>query len=216
MTRTAPAPRPGVRPGRKTLASVVGAACAGLLLVGIPAEESGRVVKASIAADGSATIQHVRGRQYLRAYLDIVGVATACDGITTYQGRKIRKGETFTEAQCTEMLEEELVKHAEGVMRCTPGLALSPDRATELRRVGPRFAATSLAYNVGVGRRAIPAKRIRGRGYCGSTVARRFNAGLYPQGCSALLMWNKAGGRVVRGLDQRRRRELAVCTRRFS
>lgn len=197
---------PTGRPGKKTLAGVVGIATASLLFVSIPADESGRQVDATVAADGTATIRHISGRQYLKVYLDIVGVATACDGITTYQGRPLRKGMAFTEEQCTEMLEEELIKHAEGVMRCTAGLALTIPNVDH-----ERFAAVSLAYNVGVGR-AATAKR-KGAGYCGSTVARRFNERRYREGCDALLMWNKAGGRAIQGLTNRRKRERTVCLR---
>lgn len=179
---------------RKTLASVVGVATAMALLTQIPAEESGRKVAVTIAADGAATVRNISGPQYLRPYLDIVGVATACDGLTSYQGRKITKADHFTEAQCAAALEDELVVHAERVMACTPGLSL-----TIPRRDMARFAAVSLAYNVGAA------------GYCRSTAARMFNAGRIRQGCDAILMWNKAGGRVIAGLDARRRRERAKC-----
>lgn len=42
-------------------------------------------------------------------------------------------------------------------------------------------------------------------------AARRFNAGNWRGGCDAFLMWNRAGGRVVRGLALRRARERALC-----
>jgi hypothetical protein len=75
-------PRPGMSPFKKgTLASIVGLATASLVLVQVPAEESGRTVSARIAPDGVATITHVAGPQYLRVYLDLVGKATACDGL---------------------------------------------------------------------------------------------------------------------------------------
>jgi len=222
MTRP-PNSRPGIAararavPGnhpRKTLAGVVGAAVALALGVSIPADESGRKVEATLQpANGALQVRHISGRQYLRGYLDIVRVGTACDGITTYRGQPIRAGQQFTEAQCAEMLEDELVRHAEGVMACSPGLALSSDPAVERQRAGPRFAAVSLAYNVGIGR---PASNGRlGSGYCGSTARAWFNAGAYPAGCDALLAWNKAGGREVRGLTERRRRERDVCRRGF-
>lgn len=182
------------------LVAIVGAATAALLLVHTPAEESGRKVKVDIAQDGTATVRHISGKQYLRAYLDIVGVPTACDGLTSYRGRKIRITDQFTEAQCATMLEEELVVHAKGVMQCTPGLAL-----TYAGRDRARFAAVSLAYNVGVG------------GYCTSTARRLFNVGRIGPACDAMLAWNKvtiAGKKVVnRGLDGRRKREHAICVK---
>jgi lysozyme len=183
-------PRPSPKPG--TLAAIVGMAAAALLFTAIPKEESGRTVAVEVAPDGAATIHNLSGKQYLQAYLDIAKVPTACDGIT--KGVKI--GQTYTEAQCTVLLERELVEHATAVMRCTPGL----DPATE----GPEIAAAvSLAYNIGAA------------GYCGSTAARRFNAGQNQAACDAFLSWDKArvAGvlRPVAGLSARRKRERALC-----
>jgi lysozyme len=200
-TQTPPGPKPRVSPKAKkgSLAAIVGIGAAVALGFFIPREESGRTVEASIAQDGTLAIDHVRGRQYLAVYLDMVGVATACDGITTLNGKPMRLGMNFTEEECGGLLEHELAKHAKGVMDCTPGLALSKNAHLEKLREGPRFAAVSLAYNVGV------------RGYCGSTARKRFNAGEFAAGCTALTWWNKAGGRVVRGLVNRRAKEAKVC-----
>lgn len=186
--------------GKKTLAAIVGVGVAAALGVAIPAEESGRTVEASVDAQtNELRIRHISGKQYLKAYLDIVQVATVCDGLTSYHGRKVKITDEFSEDQCAEMLEEELIVHAEGVMKCSPGLALLADPAIERPREGPRFAAVSLAYNVGVG------------GYCSSTARRRFNELRYDEGCDALLAWNKAGGKVNKGLVNRRGRERRVC-----
>ncbi|UYY77806.1 lysozyme [Sphingomonas sp. R1] len=179
---------PRKTPGRKTLASIVGALCASLLLVAMPREESGREVQVAIAPSGDATITHVRGVQYLKTYLDIVGVATACDGIT----RRVKPGQVYTEVQCAQMLEGELVQHALEVQICAPEL-------WGAGRDYQRFAAISLAYNVGAPR------------FCGSTAAKHFRAGQWVAGCDALRMWNKAGGRVIGGLVRRRERERQAC-----
>ncbi len=171
----------------KTLAGILGsAAAAAALFTSIPAEESGRKVAVTIAADGRATIQHVSGRQYLQAYLDAVKVSTACDGIT----RGVRMGQTYTEAQCTTLLEAELMDAATHVVSCVPALYGRTNQAP---------AAVSLAYNIGW------------PSFCKSTAARRFNAGQWAAGCDAFLMWNKAGGRVLAGLVARRERERALC-----
>lgn len=183
------------------LVAIVGSGVAIALGVATPMEESGRTVSATIGTQNELVIRHVRGKQYLKPYLDIVGVVTACDGITSYRGRKIVTTDRFSEAQCATMLEEELAVHAIGVMKCSPGLALSPVAGLERRREGPRFAAVSLAYNVGV-----PT-------YCKSTGRARFNAGDYAGGCTALTWFNKAGGRVNRGLTGRRAREYAKCSK---
>lgn len=185
------APKP-VLPRKGTLAAVVGIGAAAALLTLTPHEESGRTVKADVAADGTATVTHVKGPQYLKSYRDVASIATACDGIT----RGVKMGQTYTEAQCTALLEKELIIHAEGVMACTPGLKAEA-------RSNQRVAAVLLAYNIGVA------------GYCKSTAAKRFNAGDYRGGCDAFLSWNKArvGGvlRPVQGLTNRRQREMAIC-----
>lgn len=185
---------------RLTLATVVGSAVALALAPFIAHEESGREVQATLNADSSLAVRHISGKQYLQVYLDAVGVPTACDGITTYQGRPLRRGMRFTERQCAEMLESELIAHAVPAMNCTPGIARSSVASIEKRREGPRFLAVSLAYNVGV------------TNYCGSTAARLFNEGRYNEGCEAATRWNRAGGRVLRGLVNRRNREKIVCT----
>lgn len=56
-------------------------------------------------------------------------------------------------------------------------------------------AFLSLAYNIGPG------------AFNGSTALRKFNAGDKPGAAKALLMWNKAGGRVLKGLVRRREAE---------
>ena len=184
--------KPATAIKKGTLASVIGIAAAALVMQTVPEDESGRHVKVSITQDGTATVQHVRGPQYLRAYLDIAGIATACDGIT----KGVKMGQVYTEAQCAMLLERELVIHAQGVMNCTPGL--KPERLAP-----QRAAAVSLAYNIGVA------------GFCRSTAARRFNAGDIRGACQAFMSWNKAKVRgvlrPVQGLTSRRARERAMC-----
>ena len=174
-----------------TLACIVGAVTAALLFTQVASEESGRKVEATIANDGTATVRHISGKQYLKVYLDMVGVATACDGLT---GEGIKVGKTFTEAQCATMMESRLVETSTYVMQCTPGLSLAIPR-----RDNVRFAAVSLAHNVGW-----PT-------YCKSTMRRQINAGQIAASCESLTWFNKAGGRVVPGLVARRGRERAFC-----
>lgn len=190
-------PTGGARKG--TLAAVVGVGVAIALGVFIPQEESGRRTEASVAEDGSLVVKHLSGKQYLKAYIDVVGAATICDGLTRIDGRPVRKGDYRDEEECAALLEAELVKHAVLAMRCTPGIALSYDPETERVREGPRFTAVSLAYNIG------PPK------YCGSSAARLWNAGRYAQGCDAATRWNRGGNRVLPGLVKRRGLEHNVC-----
>lgn len=186
--------KPPSRLRKGTLAALVGLATAGLLFKAVPAEESGRKVTVDFQVDGTATVQHVSGPQYLKAYLDIAGIPTACDGLT----KGVRLGQTYTPAQCTVLLEAALVEHAAGVMRCTPGLS-----TTIPRRDNVRFAAISMAYNIGVG------------AWCGSTARKLVDAGKIRAACDAFLRWDKARVRgvlrPVRGLILRRQREREHC-----
>lgn len=117
-------------------------------------------------------------------YLDIVSVPTVCYGETRVKMRR------YSDAECTAMLHEAVKGFAEPVARCTPAIANRPYQLA---------AATSLAYNVGIG------------AYCRSTADRRFDAGDFKGGCAALKFWNKAGGRVVQGLVNRRADEYRLC-----
>ncbi|MBB3953399.1 lysozyme [Novosphingobium sediminicola] len=175
-----------------TLLAIVGPITGKLLLTDVPMEESGRKVAVTVSPQArTATIQHISGPQYLKAYLDVVKVATACDGLT---GADIKLGKTFTEAQCALLLEARLAETASHVMACTPGLAL-----TIVGRDFVRFAAVSLAYNIGW-----PT-------YCASTMRKQINAGQIRAACISLTWFNRAGGRVLDGLVTRREREAAIC-----
>ena len=60
-------------------------------------------------------------------------------------------------------------------------------------------AFISLAYNIGAG------------AFCRSTLVRKLNAGDYEGACAEILRWNKASGKVVRGLVVRREAEHKKC-----
>lgn len=126
----------------------------------------------------------------LDAYLDIVGVPTVCYGET----KGVKLGDSYTKAECDEMLAREVIDYRE---RLRP--AFSAQVLEELMPVGRDVAFTSLAYNVGVA------------GTTKSTAVRRLNQANVDGACTALGWWNKAGGRVVRGLVNRRAEETALC-----
>jgi lysozyme len=60
-------------------------------------------------------------------------------------------------------------------------------------------AYTQLSYNIGA------------KAFCGSTLVRKLNAGDYAGACAEISRWDRAGGRVVRGLTVRRAAERALC-----
>jgi lysozyme len=121
------------------------------------------------------------------AYRDIVGVLTICYGET----KNVRAGQRATKAECDARLVRSLVEHEDGMLRC-------------VRRAMPasvHAAALSLTYNIGVG------------AWCRSTAARLVDAGAFKAACEAMTRFNRAGGRVLRGLVNRREAEFALCVR---
>ncbi|MFP3705904.1 lysozyme [Paraburkholderia sp. SIMBA_009] len=159
------------RVGKKSLAAVVGAGAAAVLMSVVPKFE------------GVVT----------RGYLDPVGIPTKCMGDT----HDVVVGKRYSEAECRESLETQLIAHAEPVLKCTPALA---GHTYQLA------AAVSFAYNIGAG------------AYCSSSTARRFNAGDWRGACRAMnesdagrAQWVTSGGRVLPGLVKRRAYERALC-----
>jgi Phage-related lysozyme (muraminidase) len=121
------------------------------------------------------------------AYRDIVGVPTVCFGET----RGVEMGDRYSVEECQVMLGDGLVEFEASMRRCLT----SPDTIP-----GKSYVAfLSLSYNIGTG------------AFCGSTVARRANAGDIEGACNAIPMWNKAGGRIVQGLVNRRADEQRIC-----
>ena len=125
----------------------------------------------------------------LTAYPDIVGVPTICYGET----KNVKLGQTATKEQCDSQLSARLVEFNQGVESCV----------TRPMRDNERVAFVSLSYNIGVD------------AFCKSTVVRRFNAGDKAGACDAILMWNKAGGKVVQGLVNRRQKEREMCLKDY-
>lgn len=128
----------------------------------------------------------------LDAYLDIVGVPTVCYGET----KGVNMGDSYTKAQCDAMFSQEVLDYRD---RLRP--AFTSDTVANRLPLERDVAYTSLAYNVGVA------------GTGKSTAVRRLNQSNIAGGCEALGWWNKAGGRVVRGLVNRRAEETKLCMR---
>jgi lysozyme len=138
----------------------------------------------------------------LNSYQDIVGVWTICYGTT----KDVRPGQKATKPECDALLARDITSHEIGMRRClkNPGPMLK-DRLLEDDE--PRHAIpshsyamfVSLTYNIGVG------------GFCHSSLPRLINAGDIRAACNALPAFNRAGGRVVQGLVNRRAAERKLC-----
>ena len=136
---------------------------------------------------GLAVSEGYRGDAYVPVKGDKITIGFGSTQDET--GNPIRTGERIDPVRGLILLKRDAAEAERIVRRCAP----VPMYQHEFD------AAVSLAYNIG------------GKAFCGSTVARRFNAGDYAGACDAFLMWDKFQGRALRGLTLRRERERAMC-----
>ncbi len=141
-------------------------------------------VGAGAAALLLATVPVFEGT-ILRTYRDPIGVLTSCVGHT---GPELRMGQRWTPEQCQQQLAADLLHHA-GALDCI----------TAPLTEGQKAAFVSFAFNVG------------NKAFCGSTLARKANAGDLAGACAELSRWTYAGGRQLPGLIKRRAAEREMC-----
>lgn len=103
-------------------------------------------------------------------------------------GPGIKKGVRWTQAQADDRLALDVDRFLKGVR----SVLKRPATDAQLG------AMTSLAYNVGVS------------AFRNSTLLRKFNAGDIAGAAAEFERWNRAGGRVMKGLTNRRRDERSV------
>lgn len=122
------------------------------------------------------------------AYADKLAynVPTVCNGHT---GPDVKVGDVWTKAQCDAVLVRNLEKHGSGLLKCVT-VPLNQNQFDAL---------SSWTFNVGVG------------AACGSTLVKLLNQGQYTSACNQLPRWNRAGGKEVRGLTNRRMAERDLC-----
>lgn len=122
----------------------------------------------------------------LSAYKDIVGIPTIGYGET----KGVKMGDVWTQEQADTALRTRAKEFMDGVLKACPRLASFTSNQIA--------AITSLAYNIGLG------------AFASSTVCRKAMAGDRAGAADAILMWNKAGGKEIAGLSNRRREERRV------
>jgi lysozyme len=124
------------------------------------------------------------------AYKDIAGIWTIGYGTTAMAGVGIdpKPGMRITEAEAEWYLQKAVDKFAANIR---PAIT-APINGNEFG------AFVSLAYNIGPG------------AFKKSSALRHFNAGDKAKAADAILLWNKAGGKVVKGLQNRRAEERAL------
>ena len=95
----------------------------------------------------------------------------------------------FANDEIDALLEADLLRFEAGVLRLCPATV---DRQCHLD------AVVSFAFNVGLGNLQ------------SSTLRMKYNRGDYDGAADEFLKWNKAGGKVLRGLERRREAERAL------
>ena len=152
-----------------------------------------RPLKENALAHALALIKEFEGC-YLEAYPD---PGTGGDPWTIGWGATgpgIRPGVKWTQAQADERLAQDVDRFMAGVYHAINKAAITPSPA----ELG---ALTSLAYNIGLG------------AFQKSTLLRLYNAGEKAGAAAQFLRWNKAGGKIMRGLTRRREAEKALFER---
>lgn len=124
----------------------------------------------------------------LSAYLCPAKVPTIGWGFTTWNGKKVQLGQKITQAEADAALLNEYDGY-EGQIR---ELVKVPVTANQLG------ALVSFAFNVGIG-------ALRS-----STLLKMLNSGNYAGAAGQFARWNRAGGKVLKGLVTRRAAEASL------
>lgn len=135
---------------------------------------------AAIVLATETLVKPWEGRE-LKAYKDIVGKWTICDGDT----ENVRPGMIETQAGCDARLQRRMfTEFYPKLQGCIAGFDGKP--------LAWQAMMISLSWNIGHA------------GACKSTAAKRGREGKYLESCYAATAFNKAGGRMVVGLVKRR------------
>lgn len=141
----------------------------------------------NVSRTGLGLIKQFEGCR-LSAYLCPANVPTIGWGFTTWNGKKVQLGQKITQAEADAALLNEYDGY-EGQIR---ELVKVPVSANQLG------ALVSFAFNLGVG-------ALRS-----STLLKMLNAGNYAGAAGQFARWNKAGGKVLKGLVTRRAAEASL------
>jgi lysozyme len=121
----------------------------------------------------------------LTAYRCPAGVLTIGWGET----QRVKEGDVWTQEQADAVLRRRVAQFMLATLKRCPALHADPERLA---------ACVSLAYNIGVG------------AFGASSVCRKTLRREYASAADSFLLWNKAAGRVLRGLTLRRQAERRV------
>ncbi|WP_284085355.1 lysozyme [Acinetobacter nosocomialis] len=141
-----------------------------------------------ISAIGINLIKSFEGLR-LKAYDDGVGVWTIGYGTIKYpNGVRVKTGDSCTSQQAEDYLRNDLSAFESAV-----------NRLVKAKLTQNQFdALVSFTYNLGE------------TNLSKSTLLKKLNAGDYQGAADQFLVWNKAGGKVMKGLVRRREVERAL------
>lgn len=125
----------------------------------------------------------------LTAYRCPAGIWTIGYGETL----NVKEGDVWTQEKADAVLRVRLGQFLLAVLKRCPRLHLEPPERW--------IACVDLAYNIGTG------------AFAASSVCRRTMRGEFGHAAEAFLLWNKAGGRVLKGLDTRRKWDCSAYRR---
>ena len=126
----------------------------------------------------------------LRPYKDSVGIPTIGIGSTYYEdGTKVKMTDKAITKERAIQLAKNVVKSFEEQVNKSILLPMTQNQFD---------AMVLLCYNIGKS------------GFARSSVVRNFNLGNIQKAADSFLLWNKAGGKVVQGLVNRRNKERSL------
>ena len=106
-----------------------------------------------------------------------------------HTGPDVKPGRVITAGEAERLLQRDLERFEAGVAELVGDAKTADDQAA---------AMISLAYNIGLAN------------FAKSTVLKRHKLGNHMGAANAFLLWNRAAGRVMRGLMRRREAERAL------
>ncbi|PWE48494.1 lysozyme [Thioclava sp. NG1] len=153
---------------------------------GAISKKAAAAIMAAVLAVGVPLTAKWEGKENT-AYRDVIGVLTVCYGET----RGVKAGDTYTDAECTAMLQSRWAEFYTGMLQIAPPMQQAP--------IEVQAAVTSWAYNVGLGNAAK------------STLAKKLRARDWRAACNELPKWTRSGERFLQGLLNRRLDERKLC-----
>ncbi len=146
-----------------------------------------RVINSAIVMAGAVALIGAWEGLRTMAYRDAVGIPTVCYGET----RGVKIGDRYRVEECKVMLGDGIVDFEKSIRKCLTYPDQIPDKTY--------VAFLSLAYNIGQA------------GFCRSSVAHYANQKQLTRACHRIKAFNKADGRILRGLVRRRAEEHKLC-----